>query len=67
MQLGRLVLGVADGERRLGEELQELAVRHAEEADIHHMGRTLAGGCTWPHSSPPRRGTARWQPIRRRA
>lgn len=46
MQLGRLVLGVADGERRLGEELQELAVRHAEEADIHHMGRTLAGGCT---------------------
>jgi len=46
MQLGRLVLGVADGERRLGEGLEEVAVRHAEEADIHHMGRTLARGCT---------------------
>jgi hypothetical protein len=46
MQLDRLVLGVADAERRLGDELEKLADRHAEEADLHYTGRRLARGCT---------------------
>jgi hypothetical protein len=45
MQLGRFLLGAAAAERRLGEELQELADRHANEADVHFTARTLARGC----------------------
>jgi hypothetical protein len=46
MQLDRTLTGAAEAERRLQEALEDLADRHADEADIFHTGRALARGCS---------------------
>jgi hypothetical protein len=46
MQIDTFMTEVAEAEHRMGAALEELAHRHADEADIFHLARTLARGCT---------------------